>query len=119
MEIEDQLTVLDKASALERAGGDLELLQEVARLFLDEYPKMLAEIRQAIHAGDARTLERAAHNLKGSVGNFGARAAHDAAYRLEVLARMGEMARVSEAYGSLESELSRLRPGLNELAEEQ
>ena len=80
-QIQEQL--LDRANALARVGGDLDLLKEIAALFLDEYPRELDEIRTALASGDAHTLERSAHGLKGAVANFGARPAVDAAFQLE------------------------------------
>src|SRR5262249_1948141 len=61
---------LDRALALSRVGGDAELLKEIAMLFLEEYPRVLDELRNAIARGDARSVERTAHGLKGSVSNF-------------------------------------------------
>ena len=64
--------VFDRERTLASVDGDMELLREVVGLFLEEYPKTLAEIRDAIDEGDPHRLNRAAHSLKGSVGNFGA-----------------------------------------------
>ena len=50
-------------------------------------PKLLDGIRGAAERGDAQGMERAAHKLKGSVANFAAPAAYDAALRLEVMGR--------------------------------
>ena len=68
-------SALDRQLALSRVGGDHELLSEIAILFLEDGPRAVAQIQQAIEQGDARRLESAAHALKGSVANFGARAA--------------------------------------------
>ena len=65
----------DIAVAMERVDGDLELMKELAGLFLGECPQRMAEVRQAIDRKDGPGLQRAAHYLKGSVGNFGARRA--------------------------------------------
>ena len=70
MKFSSELAKLDCAVALERLGGDEELLREVARLFLDEYPMLINEIRSAAAVMDASALERAAHSMKGSVSNF-------------------------------------------------
>src|ERR1700676_33856 len=78
---------LDRQLALSRVGGDLELLREIAILFLDECPRALLEIQRALAAEDAVKLENAAHSLKGSVANFGASAAVAAALRLEQMGR--------------------------------
>ena len=78
-----ELRALDRSLALSRVGGDVELLQEIAQLFLEDAPNMLAAIDLALRSGDAHALERAAHSLKGSVSNFGAQCAYEAAFSLE------------------------------------
>src|SRR5690348_1804241 len=83
--------VLDRPAALPRVGGDLDLLKEIAALFLEEYPRELDDLRTAIRTGDAHMLERTAHGLKGSVANFGARAAVDAAFLLEQFGKAGKL----------------------------
>ena len=69
----------DRAAALEGLDGDEELLQDLAAVFLEDSPRLMAAVRQAVAEGDPGRLERAAHSLKGSVANFGARAASEAA----------------------------------------
>ena len=49
--------VMDRAAALARVGGDLELLKEIAVLFLDEYPRALDDIHKALAARDAKLLD--------------------------------------------------------------
>ena len=102
----------DSSAALARVQGDTALLGEMAELFLKNCPKLLAEIRQAIERQDTRALERAAHTLKGSVGNFAARAAYEAALRLETMARQGDLSQAESAFRALEQELERLTPTL-------
>jgi HPt (histidine-containing phosphotransfer) domain-containing protein len=106
---------LDRQVALSRVGGDTELLREIAVLFLSELPTTLEEIRAAIQAGDAESLERSAHGLKGAVANFGARAAVDAAFRLETIGRSRNLADASAAFVALEETLGKLRPELESL----
>lgn len=110
--------VLDRAALLDRVGGDLEFLQEIAGLFLEDCPRLLAEILTAVTGGDARTLEYAAHTLKGSVANFGAEAARDAALRLETLGRAGDLKPAPEAYTALEQEIQRFTQALGALSQE-
>ena len=77
------------AELLARFDGDSELLKELAGIFLAECPKMLEEIRAALSAADSKALERAAHTLKGSVGNFAMPGPWESAQRLELLAKSG------------------------------
>ena len=108
--------LLDLSAALDRIGGDEELLREIAGLFLVEYPILLQEIRIALKRGDAEALERGAHSLKGSVSNFGARLAFEAALTLEAMGRTRNLDRAPSAFTELEAVLRALRPELISLS---
>ena len=107
--------MIDRKVALSRVGGDIELLKEIAVLFLDTYPSVLQEIRSATERGDAQMLERSAHGLKGSVANFGAAAAVDAALLLENMGRTRQLQEATQGLRNLELALSALRPELEAL----
>jgi PAS domain S-box-containing protein len=109
---------LDRADLLDRVGGDLALLREIVGVFLDTFPGMLAELQQAFQRRDPAALHRVAHTLKGMVGNFGARAAVEAALRLEGMGRTQDLDQVGPALAELEQALDRLRPALARLLEE-
>src|ERR1700676_1488611 len=98
--------VLDLQLALSRVGGDRQLLREIAVLFIEECPRAFAEIQAAVAAGNAVRLEHAAHALKGSVANFGARNAVEAAFRLEQMGRTNQMSEADSMLPKLERALS-------------
>jgi len=100
--------VFELSKALEIAGGDTAFLKEIAELFLENLPGYVARIREAISREDAVALEGAAHNLKGAVGNFGAKRAYDAAYRLEAIGKKNVMAEADRLMKKLMEELSSL-----------
>ena len=79
--------VFDYSKALEVVDGDTELFEEIANLFLEDFPVNITRIREGVANRDAGALERASHRLKGSVANFSAKRAFDAAYKLEVIGR--------------------------------
>jgi HPt (histidine-containing phosphotransfer) domain-containing protein len=106
---------LDRATALARVGGDLDLLKEIAGLFLDEYPRALDEMQKALALGDPKRLERSAHGLKGSVANFGARSAVDAAFQLEQLGHANKLDQAPKALASLERALASLHAELSSI----
>lgn len=103
------MTVFDSGEALGRLQGDKELLVELAELFLNEYPSHLAEVRIAVERSDLRGIERAAHSIKGSVGNFGAHRAVDAAINLEDAALWGNLEEVGRLMTTLEKEMEALK----------
>ena len=110
--------LFDREQLLERVDHDTELLEEIIELFLEDYPNLLDGIRRAVQSGDSHSLERAAHALKGSVGNFMADRTYEAAFRLEKMGRQGNMERAPDACRALEAELDRLAPALKALAAE-
>ncbi len=110
--------VIDRDEVVASVGGDPELLREIASVFLEESPRLLAQVRDALDRRDSRALERAAHSLKGCVGNFHAQAAYHSALRLELLAREGDLGEAETAYAALVNEMQRLMPALTALMEE-
>jgi PAS domain S-box-containing protein len=82
----------DRASLLTRLGGDEEVFVEVIKIFLEDVPKQLSAMDDSLAAGDAKTLRRLAHTLKGSSGTAGAEALQRASLRLEEAAAAGDLA---------------------------
>jgi two-component system, sensor histidine kinase and response regulator len=110
--------VYDKAAAVEQVDGDEEFLCELAGVFLDNCPQLIDEINGAFETGDCEVLQRAAHTIKGSVGTFCAGPVHDAALKLELIAREEKLDRAPEAFRELEERLAELIPVLTALAAE-
>ncbi len=107
--------VLDRAAVLARVDNDPQLLADLTKLFVDETPRLLAAVREAVERREAGALERAAHTLKSAVGNFGARAAFHAAWSLEKMGRQGDLSHAPDAYQILAREIERLKPALVDL----
>ncbi len=106
----------NKLEALNRIGGDEELLQEVCQIFLEESPKLLEKLRQAVAAGDADGVVRAAHSLKGESSYLGAGRTSQTARQLEEMGRNQDLSRASEGLATLERELADLHLDLKALA---
>ena len=100
--------VFDPEAALELVDGDRELLVDIIDLLLEQAPQSLSEIREAISHRNGQDLDRAAHKLKGSLGNFGKKAAYAQALRLEEMGREGDLADAAAACTLLEEEIARL-----------
>ena len=97
--------------------GDRNLFSELALLFLDDLPQQMDAIRQAVANRQDHELERLAHRLKASVGNFAAKPAFLAASHLEKIARQGDPSMAPQALGALEYEIQRLQHALEEWAQ--
>lgn len=112
MNVSENTEIFDIQSALKRMEGDQELLVDMIEIFLEDYPNQIAAIREALAGNHADDLSNAAHALKGSVGNFGARRSFLAAQNLEQIARDRKSAEYQAAFDTLMQELATLEPAL-------
>ena len=94
-EVLDQPTL---AALLDSLGGDSDFLKELVDAYLDSTPGLLAAMRQAVAAGDAAGLQRAAHTLKTGSANMGA---------LELAARCKELEEIGRS-GALDGAAERI-----------
>jgi two-component system sensor histidine kinase/response regulator len=109
----------NRAEALDRIGGDEELLRDLCQIFLEESPKLVQKLQQAVAAGDTDGVMRAAHSLKGEAGYLGANGTSHAARQLEEMGRDKNMSRAADTLATLEREVATLHLELRELAEAQ
>jgi two-component system sensor histidine kinase/response regulator len=103
---------LDVAAALQRLEGDADLFRELAGLFLENAPEMMSRIARHLAEEDMEATAAAAHTLKGSVGNFAASRAFQAARNVEAAARDGDREGILACWNTLQDELLHLRAAL-------
>jgi HPt (histidine-containing phosphotransfer) domain-containing protein len=102
----------DFEKALNNMDGDQELFQNLVSVFVEESSYRMKEIREGIQRADAIAVEKAAHAIKGTVGNFAAQRTLELAYRLEVLGRQCRHSEMPKALAELEQEMDLLREAL-------
>ena len=103
---------MDWSEVFKASKGDREVIKTIVEAALDESPRLLAAIRDAIAAGDPTALRLAAHTLKGSVKYFGAARAFQLAERLELLGQQRDLAPAEATLADLEAEMERLTGAL-------
>lgn len=106
---------MDLASALHRVDGDEAFLAEMAKIFSQELPAQLHEIREALADRNAEAIVSPAHKLKNWTGNFEAHPAYRMVARLEELVRTKSFDAASATFEELEDELERLSEELRKL----
>jgi HPt (histidine-containing phosphotransfer) domain-containing protein len=87
----------------------------VAGTFLESTPPLLIEMREALAAANPASVSRIAHRLRGSLANFGADDAVQAASRLEKMGAEGDLAGADDACETLMEGYDALRTGLERL----
>jgi signal transduction histidine kinase/HPt (histidine-containing phosphotransfer) domain-containing protein len=95
----------------ERLGGDDDLMEDVVRLFLEDCPERLEDIRTAIERRDMARIRATAHAIKGTAANLSARQVVEAA---RVLERLDDGVDIAPTWARLSAETER---AINALAE--
>jgi HPt (histidine-containing phosphotransfer) domain-containing protein len=111
--------VLD-AQALDRLrewGGD-KLLAQMIRLFLENAPARMEQIRSGVGGDQVAEAEKGAHSLKSSAANIGAMSVRALAADAERAASAGDAALVASLLPALEDAFSRAISALESVERE-
>jgi len=104
--------VLDRASILERLGGDEEIYEMMVAMFLDDVDNNCAALSAAFAAGDPKVVQREAHTIKGLLATFSDEEGASAALMIESAAKSGELASLAGAIGDIQSRLHEVAAAL-------
>ncbi len=91
-----------QAQARLREWGGAELLTQMIRLFLENAPTRMEQVRVGLDGGALADAERGVHSLKSSAANVGAVQVSRLAAQMEGLAAGGDHAAVAALLPSLE-----------------
>jgi two-component system, sensor histidine kinase and response regulator len=108
------MTALDRDCVLESLGGDRELLRDVLGILLEELPRHMASLRDAIATGDAEAVEQVAHHIKGELGYLSLSEVSRNASNLEASGREANIALSASLYERLEAGVLELLPQCTE-----
>ncbi len=92
---------IENLRALNPDDGD-GFLRDIVGIFLEDTPARIAELKQAFATGDAAKFTRAAHSIKGSSSNLGAKQLRAIAEKLENQSRGGALPDLSGLIGELD-----------------
>jgi HPt (histidine-containing phosphotransfer) domain-containing protein len=104
---------MDVERLLVDLDGDHELAAELAQLFLEEAPRWLAQIRDALAVGALADVRIAAHKMRGSLATLRAEEARRAALALE---KAPDVAEAAAACAALADVLRPVWPEVRALA---
>jgi signal transduction histidine kinase/CheY-like chemotaxis protein/HPt (histidine-containing phosphotransfer) domain-containing protein len=93
---------VDLNTTLARLDGDTALLRELVEIFLDNAPRYLQDLRDALARKDLERLAATAHTLKGMLSYFGCQRASAAIVQLEQHGRAGDLTACQDAVTALE-----------------
>jgi HPt (histidine-containing phosphotransfer) domain-containing protein len=107
-----RLPVVDWSAARRNIPGGAEGARELAAMMVDECPRLLDEVRQALADGDATRARLSAHTLRGAAQHFVAEETVAAATEMETLADAGNLDAARDALRHLETVVKRLAAAL-------
>jgi two-component system, sensor histidine kinase and response regulator len=97
--------------SLRELGGS-EMLSELGQMYLDNVRSGLATLQKALEEGDASTVQRVAHTLRGSSSNMGAKRMASLLAKLQDVGASQIISDGPELLERLEAEFERVRPAL-------
>jgi two-component system, sensor histidine kinase and response regulator len=104
--------VVNRHDLLARLGGDEQLIADVIRVFLEDCPRQLTELKAAVDADRSDRVRSVAHALKGMAGNLSAVRLFEAARALEQIGADGNTVAAKAAWEHVSSEAARAMAAL-------
>jgi len=101
--------IFDRQAVLERTMSDEELMRTVITVFLEDMPKQIKALGDALAAGDCATAERTAHSIKGASANVGGKQVQQEALAIEKAAKNGDLATAKASFEKLQTYYETLR----------
>ena len=95
------------------AGADF--MPELIDTFLEDAPRMLADLHKGLAAADAESLRRTAHSFKSNANTFGAQRLAELARDLEMIGRENRLADAPPKLDILAAEYDQVAAELKEL----
>ena len=99
---------------LEALGNKTDVLANISRYFIDNYPGELSKLQDAISEKDYDETCKIAHKMKSEIGNFGAEKAVKLAAEIEYSGKQQYFDNIQELIEQFEQELDEMRKILSE-----
>jgi len=101
--------LFDRETLEQRLGNDDELICEILNIYVDDVPKQLTVIKEALNSHDLDTVRSQAHTLKGASGNIAANTIQRLAFELEKNAENGILENSITNLKQIENEFESLK----------
>jgi HPt (histidine-containing phosphotransfer) domain-containing protein len=104
---------MEKLSDLQSMlGGDFAYLAELIDSFLEDAPKMIADLDSFIKNNDSAGVQRIGHSLKSNGADFGANTFSELCKELEMVGKSGALDGADELATRIVKEYSRVEAAL-------
>jgi HPt (histidine-containing phosphotransfer) domain-containing protein len=113
-DIPTDVPAVDRDAVL--AAGDPEFMAELIATFLEDAPRLLGQLRDAVSSGDAVTVRLVAHGLKSNGAEFGAATFSDLCREMEALGKVGGLAAAPALLAQIEAGYTLVARELRDIA---
>jgi two-component system, sensor histidine kinase and response regulator len=110
-----QTPIFDKASLLRRVEGDEEFLADLVSLFLEDIPRQISILEEALGNNNTFHCERVSHSIKGASANLGAESLRMVATEMEATVKNGDMIVATALFERLKKEFAAFEMNLANL----
>ncbi|MDM8526251.1 PAS domain S-box protein [Desulfococcaceae bacterium HSG8] len=104
----DTLPGINLETAIERLGGNKNLLGKLLAEFRRDYADTADKIKEALGKGDTEFIRQLAHTIKGVAGNFSAKSLYTSSLAMEMAARRKNTDDISSLTGFFEDALEQI-----------
>ena len=101
--------IFDRAALLDRFMGDEDFAKEIMNDFLEEVPRQITVLVEAMDNGDSSMISHQAHTLKGIASSVSALMLQETAARIEVAGEAGDLAKADSLIRNLNEQFEILK----------
>jgi CheY-like chemotaxis protein/HPt (histidine-containing phosphotransfer) domain-containing protein len=112
--VEPSPLIFDKTGMMLRMMDDEDLARTVIGGFLEDLPRLIEALKDALESGDIPKTERQAHTIKGASASVGGEALRAVALKMETAAKACDLKSVMARLPELEHQVARLKDVANE-----
>jgi HPt (histidine-containing phosphotransfer) domain-containing protein len=112
-------TAFDREELVERLMGDEERARRIIGRFLEDIPKQLTALAEAISHTDPQAARMHAHAIKGAAANVGGNGIREVACKLEQLGSAGDLPAAAVALPELEASFECARTAMEQFCAEE
>jgi CheY-like chemotaxis protein/HPt (histidine-containing phosphotransfer) domain-containing protein len=103
----------------ELVGDDEAFLEELIGTYLEEAPKMIAEMKRAVAENDAPALRLTAHTLKSNSADFGAMILSELSKQLEIMGQEEQLGGAAALMPEVQSEFEKAESILRDILKQE
>lgn len=108
---------VDIESALEAVGGHDEILVDMVRIFIDDYPSRVESLWKSIDKADSNEVRSCAHGIRGNLVQVMAYKASELAEQIEMMGMGSNINEARELMYDFEVEMEKVGQALREFME--